>query len=129
MFGTTAKYGGPKKGAEHNTSSTASRSLPNKTIDNMPDAKKIRVHTEDPNNSTPNNSKWMHSNKYNCKKSTKICPESSSWYSHIGTKLTKDTHVTIALKLKTTNYIIHRAFHISYAMFSSLAGPERTRSK
>jgi hypothetical protein len=57
MFGTTTEYGGPKKGAENNTSSTSSRSLPNKTIDTMPNANKIRVNTEDPNNSTPNKSR------------------------------------------------------------------------
>jgi hypothetical protein len=55
-FGTTAEYGGPKEQAERNTSSTTSRSTPNKAIDNTPEAKKIWVLIEDPNDSTPNES-------------------------------------------------------------------------
>jgi hypothetical protein len=55
-FGTIAEYGGPKEGTERNTSSTTSRPSLDKAIDNTPDAKKISVHTEDPNNSTPNES-------------------------------------------------------------------------
>jgi hypothetical protein len=55
-FGTTAEYGGPKEKTERNTSSTTSRSTPDKAIDNTPEAKEIWVHTDDPNNSTPNES-------------------------------------------------------------------------
>jgi hypothetical protein len=56
IFGTIAKYGGPKEGIERNTSSTTSRLSSEKAIDNPPNAKKIWVHTEDPDNSTSNES-------------------------------------------------------------------------
>jgi hypothetical protein len=56
-FCTTTEYGGPKEQTERNTSSTTSRSMPDKIIDNTPEAKKIRVLAEDPNNSTPNKSR------------------------------------------------------------------------
>jgi hypothetical protein len=55
-FGTIAKYGGPKEGTERNTSYTTSRPSSNKATNNTPDTEKIRVHTEDRNNSTPNES-------------------------------------------------------------------------
>jgi hypothetical protein len=55
-FGTTTKYGGLKEQTERNTSSMTSRSMPDKAIDNTPEAKKIWVLIEDPNNSTPNES-------------------------------------------------------------------------
>jgi hypothetical protein len=55
-FGTTAEYGGPKEQLERNTSSTTNRSMPDKAIDNTPEAKKIWVLIEDPNKSTPNKS-------------------------------------------------------------------------
>jgi hypothetical protein len=55
-FGTTAEHGGPKEGTEHNISSTTSRSSLDKAINNTPDARKIQDHTDDPNNSTPNES-------------------------------------------------------------------------
>jgi hypothetical protein len=50
-FGTTAKYGESKGKAERGTSSTPTRSSPEKIIDDSPEAKKLRVHTKDPNNS------------------------------------------------------------------------------
>jgi hypothetical protein len=53
-FGTISEYGGAKEGTERNTTSTTSRLLSDKAIENIPDAKKIQVHTEDPNNSTIN---------------------------------------------------------------------------
>jgi hypothetical protein len=52
-FGTTALYGGTTEKMEHKTSSTTSRPLYKKTLDNTPEANKIWVHTKDPNNSTP----------------------------------------------------------------------------
>jgi hypothetical protein len=58
-----------------------------------------------------------------------IILESNSWYSRKGTRLTKDYHVTTTLEKVTTNYIMHTYFHISYVMFSSFVGPERTGSK
>jgi hypothetical protein len=42
-FGTIAKYGGPKEGAEHYMTSTASRPPSDKVTDNTPDAKKIGI--------------------------------------------------------------------------------------
>jgi hypothetical protein len=56
MFGATAEYRGPKEGTEHSKLSTPTRSTPDKVIDNMPEAKKLRVHSEDLNNSTANES-------------------------------------------------------------------------
>jgi hypothetical protein len=55
-FGTITKYGGPKEGTECNTSSITSRPSTEKANSNTADAKKLWVHTEDPNNSTPNKS-------------------------------------------------------------------------
>jgi hypothetical protein len=55
-FGTTAEYGESKGGAERSTSSTPTWSLSEIIIDSTPEAKKLRVHTKDPNNSTPNKS-------------------------------------------------------------------------
>jgi hypothetical protein len=56
IFGATVEYGGPKEGAERSTSSTPIRSAVDKSINNIPEARKIRVHIEDPNNSTLNES-------------------------------------------------------------------------
>jgi hypothetical protein len=56
-FGATAKYRGPKEGMEHNKLSTPTRSTPDKVINNIPEAKKLRVHSEDLNNSTANESR------------------------------------------------------------------------
>jgi hypothetical protein len=55
-FGATAKYGESKGGSERSTSSTPIQSAPEKVIDNTREAKKLRVHTKDPNKSTPNES-------------------------------------------------------------------------
>jgi hypothetical protein len=55
-FGTIAEYGKSKGRAECSTSSTPTRSTPEKIIDDTVEAKKLRVHTKDPNNSTQNDS-------------------------------------------------------------------------
>jgi hypothetical protein len=55
-FSATAEYGEGKGGPERSTSSTPMQSSPGKIIDNTPEAKKLWVHTKDPNNSTPNES-------------------------------------------------------------------------
>jgi hypothetical protein len=55
-FGMTVEYGGPKEGTERSAPSNIGQYTPNKVFDNPPDAKKIWVHTEDPNKSTPNES-------------------------------------------------------------------------
>jgi hypothetical protein len=48
-----AKYARLSEDAEHNTSSIVVRSPPNKAFDIMPDAKKVRVHSSDPNKASP----------------------------------------------------------------------------
>jgi hypothetical protein len=58
-FGTTVEYGEAKEGAGRNTQSTQIRSTPEKVIDNIPKAKKLWVHTKDPNNPTPHESKFL----------------------------------------------------------------------
>jgi hypothetical protein len=55
-FGAIAEYGESKGRAEHSTSSTPTCPSPEVTIDDTPKAKKLWVHTKDPNNSTPNES-------------------------------------------------------------------------
>jgi hypothetical protein len=55
-FGTIAEYGGPKEGTERKMSSTTSQISSEKAIHNPPNAKKIWVHTDDPKNSTSNES-------------------------------------------------------------------------
>jgi hypothetical protein len=55
-FSTTAAYRATKGKAECSTSSTPTRSLPGKIISDIPKAKKLRLHTKDPNDSTPNKS-------------------------------------------------------------------------
>jgi hypothetical protein len=55
-FDMTAKYGEPKEGPERKAPSSTNRPMQDKVIDNELDTKKIRVHIEDPNNSTPNES-------------------------------------------------------------------------
>jgi hypothetical protein len=55
-FGTTIEYGESKGRAEHSTLSTPTRSLSGKIFDDTPEAKKLRVHTKDPKNTTPNKS-------------------------------------------------------------------------
>jgi hypothetical protein len=56
-FDATSEYGEPNEGAGRNTSSTPTQSASGKVIGNTPEAKKLRVHTKDPNNSTPNKSR------------------------------------------------------------------------
>jgi hypothetical protein len=53
-FGATAEYGGPKEGTERIKLSTLTRSTPCKVVDNIPKAKKLWVHSEEPSNSTAN---------------------------------------------------------------------------
>jgi hypothetical protein len=55
-FSTTAEYGEAKGKAECSTSSTPARSSPGIIIKDTPEAKKLRVHTMDLNDSTPNKS-------------------------------------------------------------------------
>jgi hypothetical protein len=55
-FGATAEYGESKGRAECNTSSTPTCPSPEIIIDDIPEAKKLNVHTKDPNNSTSNES-------------------------------------------------------------------------
>jgi hypothetical protein len=53
-FGKTAEYGESNRRIEHSASSTPTRPSLKKTIHDRPEAKKLRVHTKDPNNPTPN---------------------------------------------------------------------------
>jgi hypothetical protein len=55
-FGVIVEFGGAKEGTDHSTSSTQIRSAPEKLMENTPEAKKLWVHTKDPNNPTPNES-------------------------------------------------------------------------
>jgi hypothetical protein len=55
-FGATAEYGESKGGSERSTSSTPIQPTPEQVINNTPEAKKLWVHTKDPNNSTQNES-------------------------------------------------------------------------
>jgi hypothetical protein len=55
-FSAIAEDGESKGRAERGTSSTPTCPSPEAPIDNMPEAKKLRVHTKAPNNSTPNES-------------------------------------------------------------------------
>jgi hypothetical protein len=55
-FGMTAEYGGPMEGTTPNASFSTGQSPPHKVFDATPEAKKIWVHTEDPDNSTPDES-------------------------------------------------------------------------
>jgi hypothetical protein len=56
-FGATAEYGESKGGSERSTSYTPIQPVPDQVIDSTPEAKKLRVHTKDPNNSTSNKSR------------------------------------------------------------------------
>jgi hypothetical protein len=56
-FSTTAAYREAKGKAKCSTSSTPTRSLPGKIIRDTPKAKKLRLHTKDSNDSTPNESR------------------------------------------------------------------------
>jgi hypothetical protein len=53
-FGVTAEYEGPTEKKDHKILSATSQPTHEKTIDSTPETKKIWVHIEDPNNSTPN---------------------------------------------------------------------------
>jgi hypothetical protein len=55
-FSAIAEYGESKGIAKHDTSSNPPCLSLEAPIDDTPEAKKLRVHIEDPNNSTPNES-------------------------------------------------------------------------
>jgi hypothetical protein len=55
-FGTIAEYGQPKGKIEKETASTARQPEEDKVTNIEPEAKKLRVHIEDPNKSTTNES-------------------------------------------------------------------------
>jgi hypothetical protein len=55
-FGATAEYGESKGRGANNTSSTPTYPSPEVIVDDTPEAKKLWVHTEDPNKSTTNES-------------------------------------------------------------------------
>jgi hypothetical protein len=56
FFSAIAEYGESKGREEHDTSSTPTCPSTKAPIDDTPEAKKLRFHTKDPNNSTPNES-------------------------------------------------------------------------
>jgi hypothetical protein len=55
-FSMTAEYGQPKEEPERTTPPNTKQPVQDKAIGIEPDAKKLRVHTEDPNKSSTNES-------------------------------------------------------------------------